>query len=173
MEALKQVLRYVMVKIGLRAQNWPQDEEKAILIEHIVSNFGGHRIDEIKLAFDMAIGRKLGLKNEEINCFENFTCEYFSRIMIAYRCWSEDAIRSVIKEDVTPQKIFTQQELDDSAREDVNRQYSLYLKGHKLKGIEFNIPILQKDGLLQNGETIIDFFTRMIEKGHPYIYVRP
>lgn len=82
-----QVLRLVMVKIGLRANNFPDKLETEILIQHIVENFGGHRIDEIKLAFDMAIMGKLSC---EASCYENFSCAYFTQVMNAYQDWSKE-----------------------------------------------------------------------------------
>ena len=91
-EDLKQVLRFIMVKIGLRAQNWPNDDEKTILIQHIIKNYGGHTTEEIKLAFDMAIEGKLDV---EVNCYENFSCLYFSNIMSAYRQWSKEEYKQL------------------------------------------------------------------------------
>lgn len=80
-EEIRQALRYAMVKIGLRGQNFPKDIEKILLIQHVYDNFGENRIDEIKLAFDWGIEGRL---DEDINCFENFSCLYFTRIMRAY-----------------------------------------------------------------------------------------
>lgn len=90
-ERLKQVLRLVMVKIGLRSSNWPEDEEKKILIAHIIENYGGHTASELKLAFEMAIAGKLEDaegKTVSATCYENFSCHYFSLIMNAYRSWA-------------------------------------------------------------------------------------
>jgi len=70
-----------MVKIGLRGQNFPKDIEKILLIQHVFDNFGENRVDEIRLAFDWGIEGRL---DEDINCFENFSCLYFTRIMRAY-----------------------------------------------------------------------------------------
>jgi hypothetical protein len=84
-EDAKEVLRLVMLKIGLRAANIPVEEDKAILISHIAVNYGNHTLDEIILAFDLAIAGKLGI---EVNCYENFSCLYFSGIMNAYRVWA-------------------------------------------------------------------------------------
>lgn len=84
-ETLKEVLRWVMVKIGLRANNFPADQEKELLIEHIYKNFPGFTCSEIKLAFEMAIAGKLIV---EVNCYENFSCLYFSNIMNAYKKWA-------------------------------------------------------------------------------------
>lgn len=75
-----------MVKVGLRSSNWPDEEEKAILIHHVITNFGGNTIKEINLAFDMAIAGKLGI---DANCYENFSCLYFSTVMNAYRAWAK------------------------------------------------------------------------------------
>lgn len=75
-----------MMKIGLRANNWPLEEEKLLLIQHIVENYGNRTAGEIKLAFDMAMTGKLAV---DVNHFENFSCLYFSSIMNAYRIWAE------------------------------------------------------------------------------------
>src|ERR1035437_4148240 len=48
-EDAKEVLRLVMLKIGLRAANIPVEEDKAILISHIAVNYGNHTLDEIIL----------------------------------------------------------------------------------------------------------------------------
>lgn len=80
-EEIRQALRYAMIKIGLRGANFPTGEEKALLIMHVVDNFGTNTLDEIRLAFDWGIEGRL---DEDINCFENFSCLYFTRIMRAY-----------------------------------------------------------------------------------------
>jgi hypothetical protein len=89
-ESLKGVLRYVMILVGLRAQNYPDDIEKQILLNFISENYGGHTPAEIKLAFEMAITRKLDV---EVNCYENFSVAYFVSIMEAYRVWARDQIK--------------------------------------------------------------------------------
>jgi hypothetical protein len=89
-EEIKQVLALVMVKIGLRADNWPEDEEKAILIDDVMKRYAGHTIAEIKLAFDLALDNKL---NVEWECYENFSCGYLSKIMNAYRAWAKQEIK--------------------------------------------------------------------------------
>ena len=159
-----------MLKLGIRANNIPNEDEKAVLIDHILANFGGNRVDEIKLAFDMAIAGKLGI--EDVNCYENFSCAYFSKIMNAYRFWAVDAIKTAVQEVEAPQRIFSNEELEDGQRKDVEVQYGYFLRGFKLKGTEFNIPILLKDKLINEGESLESFFKRMIEKGQPHIYVQ-
>lgn len=95
LEELKNVLKWVMIKVGLRSANFPNEEEKGILIDHILKEYGGHTCQEIKTAFEMAMAGKLediNLKNELVtvnpNCYENFSCLYFSSIMNPYRVWA-------------------------------------------------------------------------------------
>lgn len=170
LEELKQVLRLVMMKIGLRGHNFPTEEEKILLIEHIITNFGGHSVQEIRLAFEMAMAGKLDI--EDIKCYENFSCVYFSMIMVGYRKWSEDAYKSIEMSEPPKQRIFTQEELDDFAREDAEGQYQWFLKGEELRGVSINKAILEKDGLLKDGEGVIDFFKRKALAGCSNIYVK-
>lgn len=86
-----------MIKVGLRANNWPVEEEKAVLIQHIRAHFGIHHLEEIRLAFDMAVTRKLNLADKQISCYDQFTCEYFSLIMSAYRDWAAEQYKVLEK----------------------------------------------------------------------------
>jgi len=70
-----------MVLVGLRSNNMPSEEEKFVLLNFIRSNFGNQTPEEIKLAFEWAVSGKL---NIDAKCYENFSCEYFGRIMKAY-----------------------------------------------------------------------------------------
>lgn len=80
-EEIRQALRYAMVKIGLRGANFPTGIEKFLLIRHVHENFFDNTVDEIRVAFDWAISGRI---DEDYNCYENFSCAYFSRIMNAY-----------------------------------------------------------------------------------------
>jgi len=71
-----------------------------------------------------------------------------------------------------PQKIFTQDELDDSQREDAELQYQRFLKGMDLKGVEICKAILLKDNLIKEDESVIGFFKRRVEKGSSNIYIK-
>ncbi len=98
-EGIKEVLRYCFVLVGLRANNFPDDTEKAVLINWIYNNYGGHTLSEIKLAFEMAVAGKLDV---EVNTYENFSVLYFSNIMNAYQLWSREAIKHAVKPYVEP-----------------------------------------------------------------------
>lgn len=85
-EPLKQALRYAMVLVGIKANNVPNDREKAVLLQFIQTNYGGHTPDEIRLAFDLAVSGELDL--DDVRCYENFSPLYFATIMNAYRRWA-------------------------------------------------------------------------------------
>lgn len=87
---LTEVLRLVMLKVGLREANLPAAEEEMVLKAHIISEYGNHTCEEIKLAFDLAIAGKLEIETKNISCYENFSCLYFSSIMNAYRLWAKE-----------------------------------------------------------------------------------
>lgn len=120
-ERLKQVLRLVMVKVGLRADNWPEGEEKKILIAHILENYGGHTVAEIRLAFEMAITGQLEDGDGKVlssTCYENFSCQFFSSVMNSYRRWARQVVETLsAKEEQTEQD-----------RVNINMLYACYLQ---------------------------------------------
>ena len=93
-EDIKQALRYSMLLVGLRGSNLPTEEEKFVLTNFVKSNFGNNTCEEIKLAFEMAVAGKL---NIDCNCYENFSCEYFGRIMSAYLEYARQEIKNLPK----------------------------------------------------------------------------
>lgn len=140
---LKQVLRAIMAMVGVRAANLPDDDEKGLLLAHIVSNYGNHTLEEIKLAFNMAITGKLNCK---VDCYENFSCAYFSQIMNAYRNWAKEEVKQfkpVVM--IEEKKELTDQEKVEWIKEWVSKEnidmelipliFYDYLDGKKLLGI--------------------------------------
>jgi len=111
-ENLKQALRYIFVLVGLKAQNYPVEEEKILLHEFIFENYGGHTPAELKLAFKLAITRKLDLKPEQVVCYENFSIAYFSRIMGAYRDWSREQIKQLPAPELKPRQLTEKEKVD-------------------------------------------------------------
>jgi hypothetical protein len=87
-DELSKVLRYALVLMGVKAENWPVPEEKTILLAHIKKYYSKHTLREVCLAFELAINGTLELSRNEITCYENFSCQYFSKIMNAYRRWA-------------------------------------------------------------------------------------
>lgn len=104
-----------MILVGLRAQNYPADIEKQVLLNFIAENYGGHTPAEIKLAFEMAITKKLDV---EANCYENFSVTYFVSIMEAYRAWSREQIK------LLPAPVIARQ-LTEKEKLDINLVWAL------------------------------------------------
>lgn len=89
---IKEVFRLVMMKLGIRGNNLPSEVEKMVLLEHLCRQYGSHTLDEIKLAFDMAMVGKL---DGEFRCYENFSCDYISLVMKAYRAWAHEEFKQL------------------------------------------------------------------------------
>jgi hypothetical protein len=115
---LKQVLRMAMLMVGLRGSNMPTDEEKYVLLAFIKSNYGNQTPEEIAIAFEMAVAGKL---NTDCKCYENFSCEYFGRIMNAYIEYARQETKNVKKpEPEIIKPIPTDEELKADAINTVN-----------------------------------------------------
>jgi len=133
-EDLKQVLRYAMVLVGLRANNMPTDEEKFVLLNFIRSNFGNQTPEEIKLAFELAVSGKLGI---DAKCYENFSCEYFGRIMKAYIDYARQETITVIKEIEAPKVIPSDADLKMAAINSANMYSQEMIRCHE-RNIKMN-----------------------------------
>ena len=94
-QQLSEVLRYVMVLVGLKAENWPSQDEKPVLLAHVFNYYGQHTLGEIRLAFEMALAGGLDLDRRDIPCYENFSCQYFSRILNSYRRWAGQEVKQI------------------------------------------------------------------------------
>lgn len=94
---LKQVLRMAMLMVGLRGANMPTDEEKYVLLSFIRSNYGNQTPEEIAIAFEMAVAGKL---NTDCKCYENFSCEYFGRIMNAYIEYARQETKNIKRPEI-------------------------------------------------------------------------
>lgn len=99
-EELKIKLVRIYLLVGLRQQHFPADEEKTFVHQYIFQNYGNKTLDEFELAFSLAIKGQLNLKLEDYKVFDQFSCEYISRIMNAYRDWLKHAseLAKTIKE---------------------------------------------------------------------------
>lgn len=150
-ERLKEVLRLVMIKVGLRSQNWPEQEEKAVLIAHILTNYGGHTPEEILLAFEMAIAGKLDLDSDQVTCYENFSCLYVSNILNAYRLWAREAVKYAVPPELP--KLPPSEDLNDITMQSFYDSTVEKIKEGKIVRVEFTPPMvydwLDKKGTLK------------------------
>lgn len=133
-EDLKEVLRYAMVLVGLRGNNMPTEEEKYVLLKFINSNFGNQTPEEIKLAFEFAISGKF---NIDAKCYENFSCEYFGRIMNAYIEYARQETKTVVKEIEVPKEIPSDADLKMAAINSANMYSQEMIRCHE-RNIKMN-----------------------------------
>lgn len=167
-EPLEQALRYVMVLVGIRSANLPEKAEKAVLINFIKTNYGGHTPAEVRLAFEMAVGGRL-------NCdpvpYENFSVLYFCSVMNAYRLWAAQEYRETIIEAPLEQKLLTDKQLEDIQRGDIEAFYQRCKSGIiPYNTPEYFKPILVKDGLMVEEETVSEFFVQRLGNNSEHIY---
>ena len=132
-EDIKEVLRYVMVLVGLRGVNMPTDEEKYVLLNFIRLNFGNQTPEEIRLAFEYAIAGKFEI---DAKCYENFSCEYFGRIMKAYIDFSRNEVKVKPKEIEETKPMPSDEELKKQAIEILNN-YADQIKASKESNKKF------------------------------------
>lgn len=83
---LQAILRRVFILVGIRANNLPSPEETQILTGFIFKKFAQFTLQEIQIAFEKAVAGELSI--DDVSCYENFTPEYFGRIMSAYKKWA-------------------------------------------------------------------------------------
>jgi len=123
-----------MVLVGLRGNNMPSEEEKFVLLNFIRSNFGNQTPEEIKLAFEWAVAGKLGI---DAKCYENFSCEYFGRIMKAYVDFARQETITVVKEEEVIPEIPSDADLKIAAINSAN-MYSQEMIRCQEKNIKMN-----------------------------------
>lgn len=120
-DSMVKALRYCMMLVGLREANIPSQLEFQFLKDFIWRHYPGHTVDELKLAFDMAVAGKLELGNDGAKCFENFSCEYVGRILSAYRQWAGKVAKRMDKQPPPP-KVYTTEEISQ-----LRIDYAFYL----------------------------------------------
>lgn len=117
----------------------------------------------------MAIDGKLSV---DAKCYENFSCAYFSEIMNAYRLWSSQEIKEGYYDESPTQKIYTDKEIDDLNRLDIENAYQLMRNGR----VPFGLPtyfkdLLVKDGLMKQEDNLSSFFVQRLGRNVENIYV--
>jgi hypothetical protein len=80
-EPIKQVLRYIFTLIGLKADNIPDDVQKAVLINYIRQDLSNYGLEEFKIAFHRLINGELGM---DATHYQNFSSLYLGQVMRAY-----------------------------------------------------------------------------------------
>lgn len=144
-----------MVKVGLRAQNMPQDEEKMVLLSFVRKYFGSLTPEMVSEAFDLAITDKLEIDPKQVSCYENFTCEYVGRILTAYIKYLKFSgrLKSQLDKErqfVPPenQKLLAMPKMED--QEKIDLSFDMWKSTGNFIYIDENVfLILEKSGLIK------------------------
>lgn len=89
---IRKALLYVYSLIGLRPDNYPTPSEDSVLIKVIKEKYAGYTLDEIRLAFTMAVSRELN-ESLSVDHYQKFSAEYLGRIMSAYKVFRIEEIK--------------------------------------------------------------------------------
>lgn len=135
--------------------------------KYLVEKYPELNIDEIEFAF-----RKTGTVVEDWG--KEMNLNLIDKILIPYinTRFSISGIEERTKSKPVEQKIFTPEEMDNMAREDVERCYQMFLSGLEIKTPELNRPIIVKDALIKNEERVLEFYKRMAAEMKQNIYVK-
>lgn len=93
------ILFYLYQMTGLNKNNYPTKEESLILANFIHSEFQNSTLEEIKLAFTLAIKMELSQflgKNDSVEHFQSFSPVYFSKIMAAFKKYKAHQLKSIL-----------------------------------------------------------------------------
>lgn len=150
----------------------PESELLTILIDQfskkLTENYGHLNVDEIEFAFrrsgtiiqDWGKAMNLSLIDEVLIPYSN------ERFVLSAQ---EERQKSKPPE----QKIYTQEELDNETRHDIEAFYQRRRKGITPYSLpEYFKPVLVKDGLMKEEERLAEFFTQKLGIGQQNLYIR-
>ena len=75
----------IFLLVGLRMQHYPDKLHNQFLINYIRKEYAHKTLDELQLAFELAIKQQLDI--DDCKVYDNFSIEYLVRIMNGYRLW--------------------------------------------------------------------------------------
>jgi hypothetical protein len=96
---IEQALAYCCVLIGLNKDRYPVKLEKKVLVDFVKEKYPSYVAPEIVNAFKMAMNREFG--ELDVNHYQNFSVEYFARIMTAYNEDRKNKLQQIQNKKVT------------------------------------------------------------------------
>lgn len=165
-------LKLIYSIIGLRLHHWPEGEEKQDLIDYIRLKYGKKTLSEFVLAFDLAISGELDLTRDEVKVYDQFTIAYLAQIMAAYKSWLYDVWKKRHPKEEPKQVIYTDEQLENIQRADIEAFYQRCRTGKIPHGIPgYFLPLLIKDGFMAEGsDDVSAFFSEQLGKGVEKLY---
>lgn len=81
---MAKTLVQIYILIGLRQSNYPNDVEERMICSYLLTNYGNKSLQELLLAFDLAVKDKL---DYELKVYDAFTIPMIVGVMNAYKKW--------------------------------------------------------------------------------------
>lgn len=100
LEEIGSVLFYLYSLTGLNKNNYPNRDESLLLANFIHSEFQNYTLEEIKLAFNLAIKMELSQfmgKNDSVDHFQSFSPVYFGKVMGAYKKYKAHNLKPILE----------------------------------------------------------------------------
>lgn len=142
-DEVKSKLKLIYSMVGLRPNNYPQDQEKIDLHHYIFLKYGKKTLSEFVLAFDLAINNELDLSKDDVKVYDQFTIAYLASIMAAYKKWLYEQSKKVV---------FNKNTLViEEKKEITDIEWNEWLDDMKKYSLEL-IPIGAYDYLIKNGK---------------------
>lgn len=118
---IKKLLGQLFILTGLRKENFPDELQTGILIQFIFEDLGQYTLEEIKLAFRMAVKGDL---NVEANHYQSFSAPYIASIVSGYVQVRTSTLRA-IRANENALKIDSKMEHTDQEKKTIRKDYIL------------------------------------------------
>lgn len=122
-EELLSILKHVFILVGLKPDQFPNNESTKVLVGYIRDNYSNYTAYEIKIAFEMVIKTN---SDVDFKHYGNFSPVYFSRIFKAYLEHRNKIALEVEKERVKNDQIESQEEIDRKVSNFLNEAVDMY-----------------------------------------------
>lgn len=100
-EPIKQVFRYIFTLIGLKAENIPDDVQKAVLLNFIRTDLKQYALEEFRIAFHLLVKGELDMEPQH---FQNFNSLYLAQVMAAYDEHRKQVIKKIREAELEMEK---------------------------------------------------------------------
>jgi hypothetical protein len=84
-QKIKETFIKIFLLVGLRQQHYPNELALTFIINYLRKTFGHKTIEELYLAFELAIQNKLDV--DDINVYDQFSIVFLEKIMQSYKKW--------------------------------------------------------------------------------------
>lgn len=84
-QKIKETLIKIFLLVGLRQQHYPNEMAITFIINYLRNTLGHKTIDELYLAFELAVQNKLDV--DDVNVYDQFSIVYLEKVMQSYKKW--------------------------------------------------------------------------------------